>query len=397
MSGDSSSDDLVTKFVLCGSLGRISSVVGTQRAYEKTPIQPDKPLGKLFLVPSNPTHSKALLFSGLPTDIVSTQLLSIEQLDHDNFLITIPPTHSLSPFTVTAGNKHSQAQNSPSEGKSSSLKGQNIPAVTQLYFRCPECKNRSLNTIPKLTSTNECTTCKKELNIYHWTGRLGPLNTTPIPDITAEFTRKYLVTNGFIQRKINLWVRETNGTMCYIDFRGKKIPTFYAFDDDGAVDRKRLPVVLVQSRRELIPYLDRPRASEISGRRSRQSNITTASQASDPLELQSIIDELTSKGIDVLEFLKNYDERFNHPLLVYKVDTKELNIEHHIIKAKCPECGSQNFSIVENSMGKAERCMDCKYLKLLGEDDIAKDNGRGSSTGNSDNEKQPPSADESFF
>ncbi|MCK5616414.1 hypothetical protein KAR91_81885, partial [Candidatus Pacearchaeota archaeon] len=263
-----------------------------------------------------------------------------------------------------------------------------------LYLRCSSCQKRSLYILTTLSDTLPCTNCKKPLTIYHWTGRVGKLNTFSITDLTSLFTTKYLKTHGFIMRKVNLWVKDILGTMCYVDFRGKKLPSFYAFSEKGAVEYSKLPDELKLMRKELLPYLDRPTTSDITKRHSRQDQISLTHAAPDPLELQSIIDELKTKGVDVLSHLKELNK-----LTVSQTEiTKELNNTDDINKPKCPSCGSSNFSIVTNKLGGAERCADCDYLKITGGDEDERQ-GTGTSQKADDNkvEKRPGNLDDSFF
>lgn len=389
---DSAAPSGVRKFVLCGSVRAYRSVVGSGSEYENSQNLENKPLGKLFITHTHPSHSKASLFIQFPTDFIGTRLLDIEQLDSDNFIIQLPDSFTLKPIMQLNADELAKSQKpEPS-----------LELNAHLYLRCDSCKKRSLYKLKELTNTIHCANCNKDLTIYHWTGRCGPDNTFKISDITDAYIKRYLFTKGFIQRKVNLYVKDALGVMCYVDFRGKKIPNFYAFGDKGGLANDKLPDILKCARKEIVPYLERPTSADLGSKYARQEQIAKTNSAPDPLEMQATIDELTQKGVNVLAHLKELNEKFIPNTTTYSIEYKELNNNDSIIKPKCPECGSEQISVVENSMGKAERCSVCNYLKIIGGDENEyKRNECGTETAQKidDNrdEKRKGSVDESFF
>lgn len=375
------------KFVLCGGVGSNRSVVGQPREYAKsqtqknTPLENDSlrsptPLGSLLLRHTNPSHSRASLYLDSGSTL-ATHLLSIEILSNQEIVLELAHPLELKPIVPLTPESLKSSTPEPNE-------------IINLYLRCDSCHSRHPYTLQKLDSTTPCKNCGKTLNVYHWTGRCGKPNTTSIIDITSEFTRKYLTTAGFIMRKFNLWVHDARGIMCYVDFRGRQIPSIYAFSDGGGVSHDKLPSKLIKVRRELIPYLERPTSADISQRCSRQTQVLSTTLAPDPLELQATINELTEKGVNVLEILSNLNKNY-----IIESESKDLNNENDINKPKCPSCSSPNFSIVKNQMGTAERCVDCDYLKITG--DEIDDERRGSGTKRGSDKTRTQGTDDSFF
>ena len=236
-----------------------------------------------------------------------------------------------------------------------------------------------------LNTNHACENCKKELKLQHWTGRYKDLG-LPLHEITRAFCNKWLKSDGWLERYTGLFVKEVHGTICYVDFRGKTMPTLYAYDKNGKVEWDKFPLELKKVRKELLPYIERPTAKEIVTRRSRPDQIASVQYVDDPEELQALIDILTEKGIDVLEVLRNLDK------------SESINNESDINIPKCPLCKSTNFSRVKNDEGFAERCHDCGYSEvILGGDMDAQESGRGNGSPRNRDEKRPQNVDSAFF